>query len=174
MNEEQFEHVPEEFSLQQVRPRFVADIALKPSDFVKNFKDAIALPNAPCRGEVSEQYATLYFPKNKQKYWTPILTLTINETETGSHIRGMYSPQPSIWTMFVFFYIVIGTLGMFALIIGGAQTTVGKNPWALWLSIPLLMILGSLFLVAQYGKKKSRPQMSVIHDFLIQHILKVQ
>jgi hypothetical protein len=172
MNEEQFKQVPEDFSLQQVRPRFVADIALKPSEIVKNFNAALAQTNAPCKGEAAEHYATLYFPKNKQKYWTPILTLTISETELGSHIRGMYSPQPSIWTMFVFFYTVIGTLGVFALIIGGAQSTVGKNPWALWLSIPLFAILASLFFVAQYGKKKSRPQMSVIHDFLIQQVLK--
>lgn len=174
MNEEQFKQVPEEFSLQQVRPRFQADIELKPSEIVKNFKEALEQPNAPCKGKAAEQYATLYFPKSKQKYWTPILTLTINKSEKGSLIRGMYSPQPSTWTMFVFFYTAVGTLSVFSLILGGAQMTIGKTPWAFWISIPLVILLATLFFVAQQGKKRSRPQMSIIHDFFVKEILKVK
>lgn len=171
MNEEHYHEVPEDFSIQQFRPRFEAHLSLTPRVIADRFKSALAIDGCGIRGHVSEQYVTLFFPKERQKYWTPILTLTVQDTESGSKVRGMYSPQPSIWTLFVFFYTVVGTLAVFSLILGGVQSTLEKSPWGLWLSLLLIGILGTMFLVSQYGKKISRPQMVILHEFLIGKIL---
>lgn len=162
--------LPKDFEWAEIRPRFKFDLELKPKEIVQRFQHFLSLENAPCQGQADETYATLFYPKNKRNYWSPQLTLLIEEEEFGSHVRGLYGPRPAVWTMFVFFYALIGLLVIFASVIGGSQYMLGKSSWVIWTVPILLALFGSLYMVAQAGKKKGRPEMKEMHHFLM-HIL---
>ena len=173
MQEEVYKEVPEEFSMGQVRPRFEMDVNYSAAEIVANFKLGIGKDGVPCEGQADETYATLYFPRTTRHYWSPQLTLMIEEKEEGGcHLRGLYGPRPAVWTMFVFFYAIIGVVALFSLMIGGSQINLGKSSWVIWL-VPILAVLFiSLYYVAYLGKKKGRPEIITMHNFLMK-ILKV-
>jgi len=168
MKEEEYKEVPKTFSLGQVRPRFQADINLSPSALVSKFKEKLKLPAVPCQGQIDETYATLYFSKDKRHYWSPQLTLIIEENSSGGcNLRGLYGPRPAVWTMFVFFYSIIGVLTLFSIMIGGSQLMLGKSSWVLGLVPFLMLAFASLYYIAHLGKKKGRPQIQIMHQFLL-------
>jgi hypothetical protein len=160
--------IPEHFALTEVRPRFKFDLPLKPSQIVARFHQYLALKDVPCKGQADETYATLYFSKDKRHYWSPQLTLMIEEEEDGSHVRGLYGPRPAVWTMFVFFYALIGVLILFAIVIGGSQLMLHKSSWVIWAVPALLAVFVSLWFVAKKGKNKGKAEMVVMHHFLTQ------
>ncbi|MDB4347265.1 hypothetical protein OAB01_01255 [Bacteroidia bacterium] len=172
MVDEVYEEVPEEFSIGQVRPRFKMDLNYSPEALVKKFTVALSEDNKPCQGQANETYATLYFPRDKRHYWSPQLTLMIEgNEEDGTHLRGLYGPRPAVWTMFVFFYSIIAVITLFCVMIGGSQLMLGKSSWVLWL-IPFLVILfASLYYVAHLGKKKGKPEIEVMHQFLLKILI---
>ena len=168
MNDEIYKEVPEEFSLQQVRPRFYFDLEMTAKELVQKFKDGIAGESMPCKGEANETYATLYFPKDTRHYWSPQLTLIIDETEEKNcHVRGLYGPRPAVWTMFVFFYALIGVAALFVLMIGGSEAMLGKSAPILWFLPVLIVVFLSLYYVAHLGKKKGKPEIAVMHEMLL-------
>lgn len=165
---EKYIKVPEDFDLIEVRPRFKLELKLSPSQIVERFNHYLALSNSPCLGQADETYATLFFGKDQRHYWSPQLTLMIEEEEEGSEVRGLYGPRPAIWTMFVFFYAVLGVLILFISVIGGSQFMLGKSTWVLWIVPVLVLVFLSLWLVAKKGKEKGRPEIIVMHHFLMQ------
>lgn len=168
MNEEIYKKVPEEFSLSQVRPRFHFDMPISANEFVLKFKQGLKQENNPCVGQANEVYGTLNFPNHKSHYWSPQLILTIHKlTDNSIHIRGLYGPKSTIWTMFMFFYITIGVSIFFILMIGGANISLGKSSEILWLVPLLLAVFFSFYGVAYIGKKKSKPEIEIMHDTLL-------
>jgi hypothetical protein len=164
MNEDNYKEVPAEFSLSQVRPRFHFDLPISAKDFVLKFKQGLKLENNPCKGEANEFYATLFFPSHMRHYWSPQLTLTVQKLDENSiHVRGLYGPRPPVWTMFMFFYITIGVSIFFILMIGGANLSLGQSSDILWLVPLLLAVFFSFYGVAYLGKKKSKPEIEVMH-----------
>jgi hypothetical protein len=168
MQEEIYKKVPDAFSISQVRPRFHFDMPISAKDFVVLFSKGLKLENNPCKGEVNEVYATLFFPPNIRHYWSPQLTLTIQKMDENSiHVRGLYGPRPPVWTMFMFFYITIGVSIFFLLIIGGANLSLGKSSDILWLVPFLLVVFFSFYGVAYLGKKKSKSEIEQMHEVLL-------
>ncbi|MEL6834384.1 MAG: hypothetical protein AAFP77_15420 [Bacteroidota bacterium] len=150
----------------RVRPRF----QVTSPDSTKAVEDkmiqSLAQPNAPCRGKVHSGYISLYMPFEEQHYWSPRLTVTLEEHEEGSLLRGLYGPRPSVWTMFVFFYSVIGFAIVVVSIIGFANRSLGKSGAILWLIPVLVTAFLSLYLVAYFGQQKGHDEMITLHTFL--------
>ena len=91
----------------RVRPRFQIESIFTGEEL--NDRINTELKNSEsCLGSVMAGHVTLYLPVNEQHYWSPQLSLSIEDTENGCLIRGLYGPRPSVWTMFVFIYFIIG------------------------------------------------------------------
>src|SRR5210317_1672785 len=61
----------------------------------------------------SDDHVFIKFPKAKQHFWSPQLHLEINKNyddETKSTIYGLFGPNPTVWTMFMFFHFIVACL----------------------------------------------------------------
>ena len=133
---------------------------------LSKIKQALEAENATCTGQVHSRYATVYIPHQDQHYWSPQLSLSVEETDTGTILRGLYGPRPVVWTMFIFFYSVIGVAILFIGVLGFSYLSLGKDASILW-SIPMLTIVFlSLYLVAHFGQKLGHDQMIILHTFI--------
>ncbi|MEL6925713.1 MAG: hypothetical protein AAFO94_16835, partial [Bacteroidota bacterium] len=94
------------------------------------------------------------------------LSIAIEPEETGSLLRGLYGPKPAVWTMFVFFYALVGFAVVVVSVIGFANLSIDKSGAILWLVPVLLLIFLSLYLVAYFGQRLGHDQMLTIHHFL--------
>ena len=104
-------------------------------------------------------------PVDQQHYWSPRLTISMEETEDGTIIRGLYGPRPAVWTMFVFFYALIALAIMVVGTIGLSRLSLDKPGTVLWWIPVLVVIFLSLYLVSYFGQKWSGDQMVVLHEF---------
>ncbi len=162
MNPTAEEHLP----AYRVRPRFEVETELSADVLTEKIAAGLAQPNAPCKGRADQGYISLYLPQEDQHYWSPRLSITLEDTEKGTLLRGMYGPRPAVWTMFIFFYALIGFAIVVVAIIGLSNLSLDKSAGILWLVPLLVLAFLSLYLVAYFGQKMGHSQMVILHQFV--------
>jgi len=154
----------------RIRPRFKTTVKGTIKDCINGIKEAID-QNQEFIGLVSEHYCVIKICLEERHYWSPQLTLTMEETSEGSlEIRGLYGPKPSVWAVFFMSYAALGVLSLFAGVFGLSQLMLEKAAPILW-AIPIMAAIAiGLYLVAQAGQKVGAEQMFRIHHFYEQVI----
>jgi hypothetical protein len=151
----------------KVRPRFKLETSYTVDVLKKKLQDGLQHADATCIGLVNPGYVTLYIPHKDQHYWSPQLNLTFEVTDKGCVLRGLYSPRPAVWTMFVFFYALIGLAILFIGVLGLSYLMLDKPAAVLWWVPFLLLVFFSLYLVAHFGQKLGEKQMIILHEFTV-------
>ena len=60
-----------------------------------------------------DDHVFIKIPKDKQHYWSPQLHLEIiNRGSAQSDLHGLFGPNPTVWTLFMFFHFAAATLFM--------------------------------------------------------------
>ncbi|MFV0573337.1 MAG: GTP-binding protein [Xanthomarina gelatinilytica] len=115
-----------------------------------------------------DNHVFLKLPKNKQHFWSPQLHLEIDEIdENSSTIRGLFGPNPTVWTMFMFFHFIVA--GLFIGFGVWAYTNWAlKTSYALQISLMFFMVLIwiALYVIGQMGKKAGMEEMHLLHGFM--------
>lgn len=150
----------------QIRPRFKVII----KDSVENIQERInhnlTKPSTHCYGKISHGFGTIHLPLSEQHYWSPQLTISLEKTEEGTEVRGLYGPKASIWTMFVFFYATIGFGFIITLIVGLTNISMEKESIVIWFAPLLLIIFLSIYLISYWGQKKGNTQLKQLDDIM--------
>lgn len=156
----------DDITILHVRPRFSVLTQLSAEEIKQKIQKALDSDTASCKGKVYDQFASLSLPADQLHYWSPRLRMTIEETNEGTEVRGLYGPKPAVWTMFVFFYSVIGFATIIVAMLGMSYLTLDKPAGILWLVPVFVAMFFSLYLVGYFGKKTGYPQMVVLHQFI--------
>ncbi len=149
----------------EIRPRFKKIASLSEKEIVDRFKNALERPDAPVTGTIVDHHIFLKIPADQQHYWSPQLDLEIEETEEGSLIRGLFGPKPSVWFMFVFFYVLLGFISMVVAIMGFSQWNLGLSARILWFLPVALILFLFIFFTAKTGQKLGKEEMFLLYDF---------
>ncbi len=150
-----------------VRPRFKRIIPHSPGEIEDRISMALKGPDTTCKGNVIPGHATIKIPQEQRHYWSPQLQLSFEETDEGTVLRGLFGPQPHVWTMFVLFYSVIGFAILVLLVLGMSYMSLGKSAQILWGVPVLLAVFLTLYLVAYFGQRRSRHQLHVLNNFIL-------
>ncbi len=109
----------------------------------------------------------LSYPKEHKHFWSPILDINLEpRPDNTSLVRVLIGPEPSIWTMFMFFYTLGGLAIIMGMIFGFSQYMLGKGSWYFILIPAGLMLVGFLFFAALAGKRKANSQMHELKIFV--------
>ncbi len=119
-----------------------------------------------------DNHVFIRLPKAEQQFWSPQLHLEIVESsDNRCSLHGFFGPNPTVWTMFIFFHVVVGTLFLADMVwlysnaqlgYGTAiQMAIGLGLVATWI---LLYIAGSI------GKKKGKQGMRKLYWFMLKTI----
>ncbi len=151
-----------------IRPRFNVELEMSQESIAKKINKGFDLSDAACSGVAVSGFATIKIPLKDRHYWSPQLGLTVEEIEEENKVKlyGLYGPAPKVWTMFVFFYAVIGVVLMFLLVVGLSRYSLDMSATILWWVPVLLIVLLSLYLVSFFGQKLGHDQMETLHTFL--------
>ncbi|HLV37982.1 GTP-binding protein [Xanthomarina sp.] len=116
----------------------------------------------------SDNHVFLRLPKHKQHFWSPQLHLEIDELETNSStVRGLFGPNPTVWTMFMFFHFFVA--GLFIAFGVWAYTNWAlKTTYALQVGMMFFMVIVwvALYVIGQLGKKVGMDEMRLLHGFM--------
>ena len=151
-----------------IRPRFQVELLMEQKAIVRKIKKGLSQPKAKCVGLATEGFARIKLPTKDRHYWSPQLSVMMEDLEgkEGTLMRGLYGPAPSVWTMFVFFYSLIGFAIVVVTIIGFSRISLDMPAPILWWLPILIVVLLSLYLVSFFGQKLGHDQMEFLHSFL--------
>ena len=150
-----------------LRPRF--NIALKQSsESALNAFEAAKKSQTEFIVNRVDDHVFIRIPKAKQHFWSPQLHLEINEVDENScTLRGLFGPNPTVWTMFMFFHFLAAVL-----FIGFGAWAYSNwsldNPYGLQIGVMVLMIAiwFILYFAGRLGRETGRPEMNALHDFM--------
>ncbi|MBL4662373.1 MAG: GTP-binding protein [Flavobacteriaceae bacterium] len=116
----------------------------------------------------SDDHVFIKIPKDKQHYWSPQLDLEIYQFEgEKTHVRGLFGPKPSVWTMFMFFhFVVIGlVLGVSVWAYSNAAL---QQPYFLQLVALFFLAIGwfALYFAGRMGKSAGKKEMIALNKFM--------
>lgn len=149
-----------------VRPRFKKLSPLKRETLELLIKEQLQKTDSPCTGHFVDGFIVLRIPKHERHLWSPELSLSFEQREDGTLIRGLYGPDPALWAFFFYgraFTILVATfisVGMFS------EWWLNKE---LKYALPftLSLVAGAvLYAMAQIGRKLGEPQTHTIHTFI--------
>jgi hypothetical protein len=149
----------------QIRPRFKLMTQMSEMEIAQKVRASLNQEKAPCIGQMRKGFIALQLPIAAQHYWSPQLSMTIDEEDGETIIRGLYGPRPSVWTMFVFFYAVIGLATLVITMIGLVNLQLNESSKILWFVPALATVFLSLYLVAYSGQRLGEKQMSILKTF---------
>lgn len=152
-----------------LRPRFKFEVKHENEALLKLFEDTKTSQSEFIVSRVDD-HVFIKIPKKNQHFWSPQLHLEINkkhDNETSSIIYGLFGPNPTVWTMFMFFHFIVAGLFIGFGIWGYTNWSLGSD-FAIQLFVALLMILiwVGLYFGGRIGKGTGMAQMHELHHFM--------
>ena len=115
-----------------------------------------------------DDHVFIKFPKQKQHFWSPQLHLEINEVdEKSSLLHGLFGPNPTVWTFFMFLHFMVAGL-FIAFSIWAYTNWALKSSYALQVSLMLFMVIVwfALYFAGSIGKASSKKEMLELEEFM--------
>ncbi len=104
-------------------------------------------------------------------YWSPQLNLRIeadDENEEQTKVSGLIGPRPAVWTLFMFIYFVVGTLGLFISSFAVSKIMMGVSSNLIAVFPITIVFLLTAYGVGKYGERLAKDQMELLKDFVRQ------
>jgi hypothetical protein len=133
---------------------------------LKKLRDALNNMPSGLEGKFVKPLVVISVCEQNSHFWSPELSLDIEEKENGTEIRCTLGPRSSLWTMFATFYGFSILVGMAGLVLGFSQLTLGMNTWGFWLVPVSIVLLASAYGIALTGQKLSYDQMLELRNFI--------
>ena len=154
-----------------LRPRFKLELNKNNEEVLKVFEDAKSTQKEFVVTRVDD-HVFIKIPKANQHFWSPQLHLEIMEVDdTHRTLFGLFGPNPTVWTMFMFFHFAVA--GIFIGFGIWAYTNWSlNNDYAVQLFVTLFMIVIwiALYLGGRVGKATGNDQMILLHNFMKQQL----
>lgn len=151
----------------RLRPPLRLHSPLSQDEIITRLREKLASGETPITATIVGGYIVLRIPEDQMHYWSPQLSVNLEAEGSGTSVHGLFMPQPSVWTLFVWIYAVIVFAGFCGGIYGFAQRHLEQPAHALW-GIPVALIL--VFLVysaASMGQHMGRDQMEDLRQVLL-------
>jgi len=150
-----------------LRLRFHKDIEENSTSTLLKFENHSKIKSDDFTIKISDNHIWLDIIASKRNYWSPHLHLELEpKGEKSTHIRGLYGPDPTLWTFFMFLHFIIA--GVFLIFCAIAYSDyILKNSITIDIVIMALMVLFwfLLYYLAKSIREKGHPQMNELEKY---------
>ena len=110
----------------QLRLRFYKDVPEAVTEIRSKFEQFKTACPADYSIKVNDTHIWFHIVGAQKQYYSPHLHLQLEEhRESGTHIRGLFGPDPTLWTLFMFLHFVVA--GIFLIFGNNGVLTVNVN-----------------------------------------------
>ncbi len=123
-----------------------------------------------------DEHIYIRFKKEATTFWSPQLHLEISSFEKGkSNVHGVFGPNPTLWTFFMFLHFGVATLFIILGIFAYSKHSLGHNitPWLLGMFF-LVVVWFALYAFGRIGKAKGKPQMQQLKKYADELFIAIQ
>ena len=149
----------------RIRPRFSQTLDLGIDEARERIVGEVNAGDHRCEVKSFPGFICLRIPEEDRHFWSPRLNLSLNAAADGkTRIEGTYGPNANVWSLFLYGYLLTGSVGLFSGTLGFAQWLIGMLPWGLWIFGVMLAIGVGLYVLAQFGQKMGAQQTFRLHQ----------
>lgn len=135
------------------------------ADF-KKLKEAV---KSQYRLKILDNHVWIGVAFNEKKYYSPTLHLEFEPVENSNEtrVRGLFGPEPSLWTLFMFLHFVVA--GIFIMFMAFAYSNwTMQQPMALDIFMMILMVVAwfLLYFIARLNRQRGLPQARAIEKLV--------
>ncbi|MBR9758325.1 MAG: GTP-binding protein [Algicola sp.] len=150
-----------------LRPRFKKTLPKPNTVVLETFEELKTTQKAFIVTRIDD-HIFIKLPKSEQHFWTPQLHLEVNAiTASKSMLHGLFGPNPTVWTMFMFLHFIVACLFMgFGI---WAYTNWNLNQgFAIQLLVMFLMVVlwFLLYFIGRMGRQRGKPDMYRLYHFM--------
>ena len=150
-----------------LRPRFKIELKKNNQEILSVFEEAKKTQKDFIVSRVDD-HVFIKIPKSDQHFWSPQLHLEIMEVDkNSSRLFGLFGPNPTVWTMFMFFHFIVAGLfigfGIWAYTNWALETDFTIQ---LFIAILMIVLWVALYFGGRLGKATGRDQMVLLHNFM--------
>jgi hypothetical protein len=149
-----------------LRPRFQLDVVETKEDLLKKFETA---GHDPFLVNRLDEHVFIKFNAKNNLFWSPQLHLEIDEIDSSKcRVSGVFGPNPTLWTFFMFVHFVVATLFIIIGIWAYSSSSLNK-PYGLQLGLMCIIVIiwFVLYIFGRSGKRKGKPQMHEQYGFMM-------
>lgn len=150
-----------------LRPRFVLDRPEEKETLLTAFDHS---RDSGYNVKRMDDHVFIKFKAADTHFWSPQLHLEILDQETGgSKIYGLFGPNPTLWTFFMFLHFGVATLFIIFGIWAYSSAALNKPyGWQLGAMGAMVILWFLFYFLGRAGRKKGKPQMEQLHGFLME------
>ena len=161
----------------------VNDIVLRPRFDIRLYTDPETLkaafdisPKDPFLLKRIDEHIYIRFKKKHTTFWSPQLHLEISSFSPGkSTIHGVFGPNPTLWTFFMFLHFGVATLFIILGVFAYSKNSLGHDItlWLVGMGFLVLIWFG-LYAFGRLGKQKGKPQMEALRKYADELFISMQ
>ncbi len=155
--------IPNDIAL---RPRFQLEVSEPHEELLTAFENSATKPFLTKR---LDEHIFIKFNAEHNHFWSPQLHLEIIEIDkNNSRIYGVFGPNPTLWTFFMFLHFGVATLFIILGIWAYSSASLDKS-YTLQLALMGFMVVlwVVLYFFGRAGKHKGKPQMHELYRFMM-------
>jgi len=151
------------------RPRFRVTAKMTVREFSGKMKRHLNNHKKVLGGYVNEEVGLIYVRRDSEKFWAPRLQVRaeLRENKPGEiYIRGIFGPRASVWTFFMFSYVLGGAILLTTGLYGWIELALGIGTFWVWTNlIGLILIIGP-YISARIGQRIAKNHMKLLRAFI--------
>ena len=159
----------DEQSITHIRPRFRFTIDFPKNEVLDRLKHMIEDHQGEMVGYIVDNHITMDINEKQRHYWSPQLSFRVEEDYDNTNrsvVRGLVGPRPSVWTMFMFIYFSIGTLGVGLAIYGVTQKMLGESGVFMWALPAAILFMLTAYKAGKMGENLGADQIETLKQFV--------
>jgi hypothetical protein len=158
----------------RIRPRFKIWLNATLAEVQQHIERDLNKPDSTCQGVFTHGHFYIKLPQREQHFWSPQLNVSLEPSENGTIIRGLYGPNPTLWVFFALCYGALGILILFISIVGLSNWSLDIDASILWIVPILLLIMLGIYVFNLMGKNVAAKQMQILQHFINTNISKFE
>ncbi len=114
-----------------------------------------------------DDHVFIRFNDSERHFWSPQLQLEVlDEEQGGCKVYGLYGPNPTLWTFFMFLHFGVATLFIILGIWAYTSASLGR-PYGVLIGgmAAMLVIWFAFYAFGRAGRAKGKPQMHQLYRF---------
>lgn len=147
-----------------LRPRFQKALPCAAETILSRLA---TLEEPPFRVKRMDDHVFIRFREEESHFWSPQLQLEILDNEDGGcRVYGLFGPNPTLWTFFMFLHFGVATLFVIFGIWAYSSASLGR-PYGVLIGAMAGMVVFwfVLYFFGRAGKAKGKPQMNALFSF---------
>ncbi|HWR94221.1 MAG TPA: hypothetical protein VN192_03365 [Flavobacterium sp.] len=152
--------------------RFYKDVDDKMENVIQKFKNFTEYDKSHFNIKLCDDHIWFYIIGDKKQYWSPHLHLQLESKENNkTHIRGLFGPDQTLWTFFMFLHFIVAGIFIIFGMIGYSHYSLKQSIISdIVIMFLMVVVWFLLYIIARQIRSNGNGQMNELEELFLKII----